>query len=181
VIEVLEVLIDGRTPSKGHIVVADIFEATALARNELPIHISVRPTARISTRAPIFTYQVQNVPISTNNVMSYLAYRAKVVRVCIGRRIETLEIVRPTMRDLELALLERIAILADPKWLKRASAETDVYRNTKAVRLQTLYCIEHRMRKQGNRPDRWGALSAAILDDEDWQLRNSQFDFLLAE
>jgi hypothetical protein len=180
-IQHLEVLLDDQPPSSGHVLAADIFEAIRLVSHGSDTKISVRPTAQISTRAPIFTYQVENFPISTNSLLSFLTYRARKVTARFDGMSHAIDCVGATMNELEHSLLKRIAGIAGRKWLQQASAETDIYRNTKAVRLQMLYCIAHRMHKRGEKRVNWSVLSAAILADEDWQLRSSDFHFFVQD
>lgn len=180
-IDVLEITTGGGRSSDGYVDASNIATAMLMIRNGPPERVSLNIDAPLNTRVPIFTYMIDNHAISTNNAAASLAYHSKNIIFRNRRRRYNLENYGDSMKDREKRLLSQIAGILGKKWVEKRSSETLVLRNTKAVRLQILYCIARRLSKTSEHSLFWDGLSEAVVSDYDWPTKRNSFRFLLVE
>lgn len=180
-IDVLEITVGSGRPSAGYVDASNIAAAMLMIRNGAPERVSLNIDAPLNMRAPIFTYMIDNHAISTNNAAASLAYHAKNIVFRNRRRKYNLDNHGDSMKDREKRLLSQIAGITGKKWVEKRSSETLVFRNTKAVRLQILYCIARRLSKTSEHAPYWDGLSKAIVSEYDWPTKRNSFRFFLMD
>jgi hypothetical protein len=180
-IDVLEITSGGGRSSDDYVDASNITAAILMIRNGAPERVRLNIDAPLNLRAPIFTYMIDNHAISTNNAVASLAYHSKNIVFRHRRRRHNLENYGDSMRDREQRLLSQIAGILGKKWLEKRSDETLPFRNTKAVRLQILYCMARRLSKTSEHSLFWDGLSEAIVSDYDWATKRNKFRFWVME